>query len=193
MYYRYKYKTMPKPKKTIKQYIPNLLSLSRIILTLFLLALIFIPHLLLTAQIIVVAAIVSDKLDGFLARLWKVESELGKKLESIADPFLTFISGIYIFVVLDLTSLMFILCTILLGVGSLGRLAIQAKYNKMFYEKSILTKLAVGLTYVILLFYFFQLPYREIVFWTSFCFGIVAAGNYYRMMINFARRQKTSN
>ena len=65
--------------------VPNVLSLSRIVLLpVFIWALITPGHLVL-AFALVVYAIASDLLDGYLARLLQQESEWGKILDPLAD------------------------------------------------------------------------------------------------------------
>ena len=82
-------------------YIPNLLSVSRIVLCLplFLVdptALFWMLYLLIGA---------TDILDGFLARRWKVESEMGAKLDSIADCIFVITVGYKLFPLLILLPL----------------------------------------------------------------------------------------
>ncbi len=175
---------------SIQRHIPNALSVSRILLTCVILAFFIIPHELYVVQILIIVAIITDKLDGSLARLWNVESDLGKRLESVADPFFTFIAGIYLFLFLDLPTEIFIACTVLLLFASLCRALIQLKYKKMFYKKSPLTRISVGFAYIILLLYLFQIPYRHEFLLVFFVFGLVAAANYFRMMIQFVIQEQ---
>jgi len=68
----------------MKQYIPNCLSISRVA------ALPVLYILLLNDKrnaffIVLILAALTDLLDGFLARKWDATSDLGKKLDSLAD------------------------------------------------------------------------------------------------------------
>lgn len=68
---------------TIKHHIPNALTLFRYACVPLLLA--AWPWNLWAALIIVLLACISDFFDGYLARLWKVESALGRLLDPNAD------------------------------------------------------------------------------------------------------------
>lgn len=73
--------------KTLKKYIPNILTCSRIILTPFLLFLGLTDHMKILIGFAVFIAL-TDYFDGKLARRWKTDSELGAKLDAVADKVL---------------------------------------------------------------------------------------------------------
>ena len=62
--------------------IPNLLSVSRIILCL---PLLLVDTMTVPFWVLYVIAGITDMLDGFLARRWGVESKFGARLDSLAD------------------------------------------------------------------------------------------------------------
>jgi phosphatidylglycerophosphate synthase len=177
---------------SIRTHLPNALSVLRLLLTGALAVLLFIPaHPLWLAQILFVGALVSDKLDGSLARWWNTVSELGKKLESLVDPAFGFITTIYCVVVLDFPWYPFVVGLVYFGLVVIIRAVVSARVGSLFYEKSPLTRYGVGLLYVILFFYIFQFPYRELLVWLGIGYGTIATINYIRMMILFARRSST--
>ncbi len=173
--------------------IPNSLSILRIGIGAVIAGLVMMPHPLWLAQTLVVTGLVSDKLDGSLARWWKVESETGKKLESIADPFFSFCSAIYITAALDFPSLVFWVSTGLLLAVSGARVIFKMKYKQLFYKKSPITRGAVGLVYLVLALYIFQVPYREWLVWPVFIFGCGACVNYVRMFVLTVRELNTAH
>ena len=73
--------------KKIKKYIPNTLTISRIILTPIIMAT-FISNNLLLTLILTIYSLTTDFLDGFLSRKWNVTSKLGALLDQIADKIL---------------------------------------------------------------------------------------------------------
>lgn len=70
--------------KSINKNIPNILTLVRIIMTPFIIYLSLIDNLKLAIVLIIVASI-TDMLDGFIARKFNLTSEIGAKLDTIAD------------------------------------------------------------------------------------------------------------
>ena len=69
---------------TLKRILPNLLTALRLLVVPFTLVAIFRGQLTLAFYLFTFAA-VSDYIDGFLARLWNVESKFGRILDPIAD------------------------------------------------------------------------------------------------------------
>ena len=80
----------------MKKYIPNILSWSRVVISGIIICLIFSPVTSLTLfrttltnfQIIAILLLIglfTDIADGFLARLWKVETKFGNILDHVAD------------------------------------------------------------------------------------------------------------
>lgn len=71
----------------MKKYIPNILTLSRILLTPLIIYLGINNHIKILIAIAIFVAL-TDFFDGRLARKWNVESELGSKLDAISDKVL---------------------------------------------------------------------------------------------------------
>ncbi len=76
--------------KKINKNIPNILSLSRIVLTPIVIALFLIPNGIckLLAFVVYLLASSTDWLDGYLARKYNLISDMGKLLDAAADKFL---------------------------------------------------------------------------------------------------------
>jgi len=70
--------------KNIKQYIPNALTILRIILTPIIITTGIFKKTEIVITLIIIATL-TDLLDGTLARKWKVTSLLGAKLDAVAD------------------------------------------------------------------------------------------------------------
>jgi cardiolipin synthase (CMP-forming) len=77
-------------KNSIKQKIPNILTMSRILVIPIVMGLFFIQEgwALWTILALYIYASLTDFLDGYLARRWKVVSDLGRFLDPIADKLL---------------------------------------------------------------------------------------------------------
>lgn len=172
----------------MKQYIPNALSISRLILALTVLSRAFGADPSGAGPWLFVIAVITDKLDGSLARQWNVESEVGKKLESTIDPVLASAGVLYALAHKDLPLWFIGVSGTLLVIATAGRLWIKMKTGTIFYEKSQLTRYGVGLLYLIILFYLFAWPGREWLLWIGMVVGSVGFLNYCRMMIRSMRR-----
>ena len=72
---------LSRPQKSMKR-IPDLLSMSRIVLCL---PLLMVDAMTVPFWVLYVIAGLTDILDGFLARRWGVESKFGARLDSLAD------------------------------------------------------------------------------------------------------------
>ena len=74
--------------------IPNLLSMSRIVLCL---PLLMVDAITMPFWILYLIAGLTDMLDGFLARRWRVESKFGARLDSLADFVFVVVVGYKLF------------------------------------------------------------------------------------------------
>lgn len=173
--------------------IPNALSILRALIAFAIGVLLFVPHSLLFAQVLYSVGLVSDKLDGTLARLLGVESDLGKRLESVVDPLFGATSAFYIALKLDYPVMLFWYGITLLVIVTLGRILFSFKYKQLFYEKSPLTRYSVGVTYVVLIFFMFQLPGRQLLIWPITFLGTIVSVNYLRMIIQSALNHGVQN
>lgn len=176
--------------KPMRKHVPNALSILRLILSVVLGGLAFFTAPLWIAQSVFVLGIVSDKLDGTLARAWKGESELGKKLESIVDPLFATSAAIFLFLRLDFPQWIFLFALTLCFLGLALRAVCSLIAKKLFYEKSPITRYGVGLAYVVLFLYFFHIPYREWLLWPVAVYAIIVFLNYMFMMVRFTLRNQ---
>lgn len=170
----------------IKHHIPNTISAFRGLLTVSLLLLFFVPHRLVVAQVIIVSAILLDKLDGSLARWWKVESELGKRLESIIDPFQITVAALYIVLFCGFPAKIFFVGLSICSMVTLWRIIVSIRMKKLFYEKSPISRFGAGFAYLTIFFFLFQLPGRTSMAWFMLLYTIFMCLNYCRMIFHFS-------
>ena len=91
--------------------IPNYISISRIIMAIALL----IPKTFsITFYIIYIYCGLSDMLDGLLARKYKITSQFGAKIDSIADMIFVFVSILKIIPVIEISIAIYIWITIII-------------------------------------------------------------------------------
>lgn len=143
--------------------LPNLVSLLRGCLGLilavlgiygafFLLRGLSIPELpLIWFQVGIVVGVLSDKLDGVLARQFHWETKLGKLLERNMDGFFIFSSLVFETVYLGFPIFLLFYATILLVTGALIILVTRLIYKKWFVDDYVSTKVAVGFAYLLII------------------------------------------
>ena len=76
----------------IKKHIPNILSSVRL-LSPFVLTPVIMSGSYLLAIILLSGFLLTDAIDGFLARKWNVQSDLGVKLDAVADKIIVLEKG----------------------------------------------------------------------------------------------------
>lgn len=108
------------------KYIPNIISISRMFVSL---SLLLCTSFSTAFYIIYIGSGVSDIIDGYLARKWKVESELGSLLDSIADTIFIFVMlYMYIFVI-PMRDNIFFIAIIVLAIKLLSIMVGYLKYH----------------------------------------------------------------
>lgn len=84
--------------KNIKKWIPNILTISRILVTPLVIYL-GIKDAIVPLIVLAIFIALTDFLDGKLARLWQVESSIGAKLDAIGDKALAI--GLLVILIVD--------------------------------------------------------------------------------------------
>ncbi|MFA6295954.1 MAG: CDP-alcohol phosphatidyltransferase family protein [Patescibacteria group bacterium] len=162
----------PKIKDIIK--IPNILTSIRIIIALTIIALFFTNNHIWLVKWLFVIGILTDTLDGNIARLFNQKSRLGVMLEPIADTLL--VAGTVLFVTfrLDLPKLIFLIYVAVVFVGFLGIVFVYLIRREWFADKLVVSEIAIVFVYGTGIFYLFGLPYKNYLALFTIGFGIAA-------------------
>ncbi|WP_238883304.1 CDP-alcohol phosphatidyltransferase family protein [Clostridium sp. YIM B02551] len=124
--------------------IPNILSIMRIVLSISLLALIPYKYIFVTLYIFIG---ITDVLDGFIARKYGLESDLGAKLDSYAD-FIFYLIFVIIFLI-EYSSIIkykhMIMLMVIISTRVLNLMVTKIKYKEFVFIHTIGNKLS-GLT-----------------------------------------------
>lgn len=178
--------------KNLRDSIPNILSWSRLIISPVIVVLTFFPTQRFVELVLITYGIISDKLDGTLARLWKVESEHGKKVESIADPLFSIAAAFYVLVRTDFPQWVFWYGLILFSINSLGRVIVYVLTKKFFYQKSPITRYSTAVIFIAIFLYIYTLPGRAEFLYFGVCYGTFTMLNYLWMEYRFIKKQSSS-
>lgn len=148
-YYEYS-----KEKEHMIKHIPNAISISRIFLVI---ALLFTFHNTLLFLFLYIICGLSDVLDGYIARKTKTESELGAKLDSIADFALFVVITVSIIIWMGNKITVFIPLIIVIALIRIANIAIASyKYHFFATLHTWGNKLTGLLLFFTPLFIFFQ-------------------------------------
>lgn len=166
--------------------IANFITILRIILSLIILIFNFNNTIFL---IIYTICGITDILDGYIARKMKTESELGGKLDSLADIFLgiVIIKKLYSFILSKWIYLIFATIICILKFTSI--FIIFKKYKKLVIIHTYLNKIT-GFV-IFLLIYFITFSNIEIVIYVIFFIAIITA--FEELYINIKSKKLDAN
>ena len=126
--------------------IPNYISISRIIMAIALL----IPKTFsITFYIIYIYCGLSDILDGLLARKYKITSQFGAKIDSIADMIFVFVSILKIIPVIEIPIAIYIWITIIILIKVFNIICGYKYYKKLTLLHTIANKITGFVLFII--------------------------------------------
>ena len=127
------------------RYIPNLLSLARIILSLFL---IFLYPMKLYFLLVYIFCGITDILDGFIARKINATSELGSKLDSFADMIIIFVVLFKFIPIMNLNLFMIVWLICITILKSLCILVVFIRFNQFGMVHTYMNKITGSLIFI---------------------------------------------
>lgn len=127
------------------RYIPNLLSLARIILSLFL---IFLYPMKLYFLLVYIFCGITDILDGFIARKINATSELGSKLDSFADMIIIFVILFKFIPIMNLNLFMIVWLICITILKSLCILVVFIRFNQFGMVHTYMNKITGSLIFI---------------------------------------------
>jgi len=149
--------------------VPNLFSYFRATVTFIIFIALFIDINFLLLQILVVLAILSDKLDGYWARKYKQTSSYGSMLDSIVDASFIAICLIYSILRLDFPISILIIglpfVFIVLFIYLIFFLQKKKIYSFWKFGKRPEAKSTAIVLFALIIFYFLNLPFKEYFAW----------------------------
>ena len=128
--------------------IPNYISISRIIMSI---ALLFLKTFSITFYIIYIYCGLSDMLDGFLARKYKITSQFGAKIDSIADMIFVFVSVLKIIPFIKISIIIYIWIIIIVLIKIFNIIFGYIKYKKLTLLHSVANKITGFVLFILTL------------------------------------------
>lgn len=169
---------MPRKNEKIKAAdflkIPNILSIIRIIIALTIVVLFFTDNNIWLVKWLFVVGILTDTLDGNIARLFNQKSRLGVILEPIADTLLVAVTVLFVTFRMDLPKILFLIYLAVVLVGFIGIIFVYLIKRQWFAEKLIVSEIAIVFVYATGIFYLFDFPFKNYLALFTIGFGIAA-------------------
>lgn len=172
--------------------IPNLVTLGRIFMAFLILVLTCLNYKIYLIKWLFIGGILSDKLDGVLARILKQKTRLGLILEQLADTFLVFFTVLFIFYRLDFPKIAFYSY---LGIVFTGLIALVVVYlfrKELFAAKLIVAEITITFIYATGTFYLFNFPYRLFFAYFTIILGLISLIDYLIRLYKFNRNLKNN-
>ena len=150
--------------------IPNLLSISRIVLCL---PLLMVDAMTVPFWTLYVTAGTTDMLDGFLARRWGVESKFGARLDSLADLVFVISVGYKLFPSLKLPATLWMMIGLIALVKTVNAISSYVVKHRIEFPHTKANKLTGFLLFlgVMTIGYSYFIP----VAWAIACIALFAA------------------
>ena len=150
--------------------IPNLLSMSRIVLCL---PLLMVDAMTVPFWILYLIAGLTDMLDGFLARRWSVESKVGARLDSLADFVFVLAAGYQLFPWLKLPATLWMMIGLIAMVKIVNIICSYVVNNRIAFLHTKANKVTGLLLFVGMMA--MGQPYFVTVAWVVACIALFAA------------------
>ena len=126
--------------------IPNYISITRIIMSI---ALLFPKTFSVTFYIIYIYCGLSDMLDGFLARKYKITSELGAKIDSIADMIFVFVSVLKIIPYIEISIAIYIWIIIVVLIKVFNIILGYIQYKELTLIHTVANKITGFILFIV--------------------------------------------
>ena len=169
------------------RHIPNIVTISRIMLS----VLIFFvdPYTTLFITMYIICGI-SDIVDGFIARKLSLESDIGARLDSVADMIFVIVIVIKLFPVIKLPHYIVYWMIIITMIRLTSILIVRVKFHTLFVLHTYMNKL----TGIILLFSPLVYPFMDIEFLASVVCLIATCAAVEEMIIHiYSKELKTKS
>lgn len=151
----------------------NLLTLFRIFFSFIILSALFFNIEFLFAQTAYILAVITDLLDGFIARKFNLQTKLGKFLDPVADVFLSQVSLFFLTLKMDLPFFFLIVAEVIFVILLASNLIVYLIKRKWLVIRLISPGIAMAICYVAGLMYFFSLSFRLEAAWVAVGAGIL--------------------
>ena len=172
--------------------IPNLITVGRIFLAVLIIIFTCLNYKIYLIKWLFISGILSDKLDGFLARQLNQKTKLGLILEQIADTWLVTFTILFITFRLDFPAPLLIIYFTIIFIALIVLVAVFLHKKKLFAEKLIVAEISIIFTYGSGLFYLFNIPGKLVIAIFAVFLGFVSLVDYLIRLYKFNRKLKNN-
>jgi phosphatidylglycerophosphate synthase len=172
--------------------IPNIVTVGRIFVAFMVLILTCLNYKIYLIKWLFVGGILSDKLDGFLARKLNQKTKLGLILEQLADTFLVFFTVLFIYYRLDFPKIAFYSYLGIIFIGLIVLVIVYILRKELFALKLIVAEITITFIYTAGLLYLFSIPYRLYFAYFTLFLGVISLIDYLFRLFKFNRNLKNN-
>lgn len=165
--------------------IPNLITVGRIFAAFLILIFSCLNYKIYLIKWLFISGILSDKLDGILARKLNQKTKLGLILEQLADTWLVFYTVLFVTFRLDFPYTIFICYLGIIFTALFFLVLVFFLRKELFSKKLIMAEFAIIFIYGSGIFYLFSLPGRVYLAYITLFLGFIALGDFLVRLFKF--------
>jgi len=169
--------------------IPNLITFGRMCLSFGILFLFLFDYNTYLIKWLFVIGVVSDKLDGILARLLNQKTRLGLMLEQMADTSLVFFTILFVTFQMDFPIYLFIAYVIIIMIGLVALFGVYFIRDRMFAQKLIVSEMCIFFVYGSGFFYLFDLSGKLYLAYIALILGLVSLVDFLVRLYKFGKEE----
>lgn len=167
--------------------IPNIITFSRICISFGILFLFLFDYNTYLIKWLFLIGVISDKLDGVLARLLNQKTRLGLILEQMADTFLVFFTILFVTFNLHFPIYIFIAYVLIIMIGITALFGVYFIKDKLFAQKLVVSEMCIFFIYGTGFFYLFDIPGKLYIAYIALVLGVVSLADFLVRLYRFSR------
>lgn len=169
--------------------IPNLITLGRIFLAILIIIFTCLNYKTYLIKWFFIGGVLSDKLDGFLARKLNQKTKLGLILEQLADTWLVFFTLLFITYRLEFPLIIFAAYLGIIFTALLFLVLVFLMKKELFAKKLIVAEFTIAFIYGSGIFYLFDLSGKVYLAYFTLLLGFISLGDFLIRLFKFNKEK----